>query len=228
MLEIKNITKKFKGLTAVNNLSFKVNEGEVFGLLGSNGAGKTTTIKVILGLIKKYEGEVKIDKKQLIGYSPETPYFHSFLSAYEVMSFLGKVQNIQGERLNQEIEKNLKKVGLYKHRDRKIKGFSKGMVQRLAMAQALLGNPKILILDEPAAGMDSLGRIEMLDMINEIKEEGRSIILNSHILGDVERVADRGIILKEGVKIKEWTREEAEGSLEKIFVEAMGGKSWGQ
>lgn len=223
-----NITKKFNSNTAVSNLSFSVNKGEVFGLLGSNGAGKTTTIKIILGLIKQDNGEVFIDSNLRVGYSPDTPYFHPFLTGYETMEFFCKLQGIKKNSRYAEITKILTMVGLLDARDQRVKGYSKGMLQRLSVAQSLLGSPDILILDEPTAGLDAVGRLNMLNFISNLKNEGKTIILNSHILNDVQRVADRGIIIDKGTLVKEWsfTSKDNGESLERLFIDVIGGNMY--
>lgn len=224
MLSCRDITKKYKNVTVVDNLSFQVEEGEVFALLGSNGAGKTTTIKMILGLIRKDSGEIEKKEGLTIGYSPETPYFPPFLNGREALTYYAKIQKIDKTSISNLVGELLEVVGLEDSKT-KIKVYSKGMLQRLALAQALLGNPQLLILDEPTAGLDALGRVEMMQLIGELKKQGKTIILNSHILNDIERVCDRGIIMKKGKILKTWTRqEEHQGkSLEEIFVETVGG-----
>lgn len=224
MLSCREITKKYKNVTVVDNLSFQVEEGEVFALLGSNGAGKTTTIKMILGLIQKDAGEIEKKEGLTIGYSPETPYFPPFLTGREALTYYAKIQKIDKTSISNLVGELLEVVGLEDSKT-KIKVYSKGMLQRLALAQALLGNPQLLILDEPTAGLDALGRVEMMQLIGKLKKQGKTIILNSHILSDIERVCDRGIIMKKGKILKTWTRqEEHQGkSLEEIFVETVGG-----
>lgn len=224
MLNCRHITKKYKNVTVVDNLSFQVEEGEVFALLGSNGAGKTTTIKMILGLIQKDSGEIEKKEGLTIGYSPETPYFPPFLTGREALTYYAKIQKIDKTSISNLVGELLEVVGLEDSKT-KIKVYSKGMLQRLALAQALLGNPQLLILDEPTAGLDALGRVEMMQLIEKLKKQGKTIILNSHILNDIERVCDRGIIMKKGKILKTWTRqEEHQGkSLEEIFVETVGG-----
>lgn len=228
MIKCENLKKVYGNKTVVSNLSFNVNPGEVFGFLGSNGAGKTTTIKMILGLINKDEGNIEIDKNAKIGYSPETPYFHPFLSGYEVMEFFAKLQRIDKKNIYKEVTTILGRVGLTDAKDIKIKNYSKGMIQRLALAQALLGNPDLLILDEPTAGLDVVGRIKMLELIGKLKSDGKTIILNSHILNDVERIADRGIIINKGSIVKMWdvVNGGKSESLERMFLNAMGGESY--
>lgn len=223
MLSCSHLKKIYQKQCVVNELSFSVHQGEAFALLGSNGAGKTTTIKMILGLIPKDGGVVKKQEGIRIGYSPETPYFHPFLNAREVLEFYGGLQKIPKNELREQIPMLLERSGLEDNQT-KVKNYSKGMLQRLALAQALLGDPQLLILDEPAAGLDALGRVEMMQTIQSLKEEGRTIIINSHILNDIERVCDRGIIIKKGDLLYEWEKEKEVRSLEEIFVEKIGGK----
>lgn len=224
MIKCCNLKKTYGNKTVVSDLSFNVNKGEVFGLLGNNGAGKTTTIKMLLGLIKKNGGTIEINPDIKIGYSPETPYFHPFLTAYETMDFFARLQKIDRKIMHREISQILKRVGLTDTEENKVKNYSKGMIQRLALAQALIGNPDLLILDEPTAGLDAVGRIKMLELIKELKLDGKTIILNSHILNDVERIADRGIIIKNGCLMKEWdyVKDHKAESLEEIFLDAIG------
>ncbi|MDE5748053.1 MAG: ABC transporter ATP-binding protein [Acetatifactor sp.] len=225
MLECTNLIKSYKKKCVVNNLSFSVERGEVFAFLGSNGAGKTTTIKMILGLVSIDSGQVKIAEDVRIGYSPETPYFPPFLTGYEVLAYYANIQRLPKPERRTEIPKLLDMVGLEDSRTR-VKNYSKGMLQRLALAQALLGNPDLLILDEPTAGLDALGRVEMMQLIGRLKDGGRTILINSHILNDIERICDRGIIIKKGVQMGTWNRaDDNPQSLEEIFIELVGGKN---
>ena len=224
MIKVKELEKSYKNKKVVDNLSFEMQEGELFALLGSNGAGKSTTIKMMLGLVKNDGGEITFPQKELIGYSPETPYFYPFLTGKEVLLYYGDTQKIPKKELSAECERLMEEVGLENDKT-KVRYYSKGMLQRLALAQALLGNPSILILDEPCAGLDAMGRIEMLELILRLKKSGKTIIMNSHILSDIEKVCDRGIIMKKGKKIRDFVRSDIteEMTLEKMFVEAVGG-----
>lgn len=223
MLECSNLKKVYKEKCVVNDLSFRVNRGEIFAFLGSNGAGKTTTIKMILGLVKKDGGEVKIGENVQIGYSPETPYFPPFLTGYEVLEYYAKIQKIPKEKRKEEITELLDTVGLEKNKTR-VKNYSKGMLQRLALAQSLLGNPELLILDEPTAGLDALGRLEIMQLIEKLKKAGKTIVINSHILNDIERICDRGIIIKKGKQMGTWDKSDNNPkSLEEIFLDLVGG-----
>lgn len=227
MIECINLTKVYGTKEAVSGLSFKVEKGQVFGLLGPNGAGKTTTIRIILGLLEKSNGKVILEDKERIGYSPESPHFINYMTAYKIMRFYAKLQHIEKSQIDGEITKCLECVGLSKERDKKVGTFSKGMLQRLAVAQALLGTPSILILDEPCAGLDAIGRLEMINLVLKLKEKGHTIILNSHILGEVEKMVDRVLIIKEGRKLMEIDmtkiNDEHPGqSLEQVFTRALG------
>lgn len=225
MLECTNLTKSYKGKCVVNNLSFNVNKGEIFAFLGSNGAGKTTTIKMILGLVGVDSGEVKISENIRIGYSPETPYFPPFLTGYEVLDYYAGIQRISKSERKAEINRLLETVGLENDKTR-VKNYSKGMLQRLAFAQAMLGNPDLLILDEPTAGLDALGRLEIMQLIEKLKKTGKTIIINSHILNDIERICDRGIIIKKGVQMGVWNKSDNNTrTLEEIFLDLVGGIS---
>lgn len=226
MLTCNGLKKSYKGKVIVDNLGFKVQKGEVFALLGGNGAGKTTTIKMILNLITVDSGTITKKEGITTGYSPETPYFHRFLSGKEVLMFYGKLQKIPNEKLKIEVSELLDLVGL-ESGGVKVKNYSKGMLQRLALAQALLGDPDLLILDEPTSGLDAIGRIEMIKTILDLKNRGKTILINSHILNDIESICNRGIILKKGKLIYNWDNEKKQNnrSLEEIFVETVGGHS---
>ena len=197
MLKIENVTKKYKNKTVVDNLSLDIKKGEVFALLGANGAGKTTTIKMILGLAKVSEGKITIEEGKKIGYSPETPYFPPYLTAMEVMSYYAGIEGDKRKKDKEYLRSLLEITGLEDTKT-KVKDYSKGMIQRLALAQALISDPDILILDEPTAGLDALGRKHNLELLKKLKEQGKTIIINSHILHDIEAICDRGVIMKKG------------------------------
>lgn len=223
MLQCTNLTKYYKKKCVVNNLSFRVERGEIFAFLGSNGAGKTTTIKMILGLVDMDGGQIELEEGVRIGYSPETPYFPPFLTGLEVLSYYARIQKLPKQGIRAEVIGLLDTVGL-ENSETKVKHYSKGMLQRLALAQALLGNPDLLILDEPTAGLDALGRLEMIRLIGRLRDAGRTILINSHILSDIERICDRGIMIRKGVQMGTWSKGDNHAqSLEEIFLEMMGG-----
>ncbi len=221
MLRLENVTKKYKNKTVVDNLSLSIEGGEVFALLGANGAGKTTTIKMILGLAKVSEGNITIEEGKKIGYSPETPYFPPYLTAMEVMKYYA---GIEGDKTKKDKEylKSLLDIAGLEDTKTKVKDYSKGMIQRLALAQALISDPDILILDEPTAGLDALGRKHNLELMKNLKEQGKTIIINSHILHDIEAICDRGVIMKKGKVIDTWTNGVSHESLEDKFIRLVG------
>lgn len=221
MLKLENVTKKYKKKTVVDNLSLSINKGEVFALLGANGAGKTTTIKMILGLAKVSDGKISIEEGKKIGYSPETPYFPPYLTAMEVMSYYAGIEGDKSKK-DKEYLKGLLEITGLEDTKTKVKDYSKGMVQRLALAQALISDPDILILDEPTAGLDALGRKHNLELLKKLKEKGKTIIINSHILHDIEAICDRGVIMKKGNVIDTWTNGVSHESLEDKFIRLVG------
>lgn len=223
MVKCTELTKSYKKKRVVDGLSFSVEKGEVFAFLGSNGAGKTTTIKMMLGLTKIDGGSVSIDSGVRVGYSPETPYFPPFLTGTETLLYYAGLQNIPKSDARAQAARLLETVGLEDSGTR-VSRYSKGMLQRLAFAQALLGDPDLLILDEPTAGLDALGRHEIILLIGRLRELGKTIIINSHILNDLERVCDRGIIIKNGKMAGEWRADSDPRSLEEIFIELVGGE----
>lgn len=221
MLRLENVTKKYKNKTVVDNLSLSIEGGEVFALLGANGAGKTTTIKMILGLAKVSEGNITIEEGKKIGYSPETPYFPPYLTAMEVMKYYAGIEGDKTKKDKEYLKSLLDITGLEDTKT-KVKDYSKGMIQRLALAQALISDPDILILDEPTAGLDALGRKHNLELLKKLKEQGKTIIINSHILHDIEAICDRGVIMKKGKVIDTWTNGVSHESLEDKFIRLVG------
>lgn len=221
MISLENVTKTYKDKTVVDKLSLSVGKGEVFALLGANGAGKTTTIKMILGLAKVSSGNIKIADGTKIGYSPETPYFPPYLTAMEVLSYYAGIEGDKSKKDKSYLKKLLDVTGLEDSKT-KVKNYSKGMIQRLALAQALIADPDILILDEPTAGLDALGRKHNLELLESLKKAGKTIIINSHILHDIEAICDRGVIMKKGKVIDTWTNGVSHESLEDKFIRLVG------
>jgi ABC-2 type transport system ATP-binding protein len=205
-IEIKNLVKKFRTVVAVNDISLDIYDGEIFGFLGPNGAGKTTTIKTLLGLIFPTAGEVKVlgkpagdlDTKMKISYLPESPYFYEHMSAQEVVGFYGSLFGLSGSAKTKRVDYLLDLVGLQVDRKKPLRAFSKGMLQRVGIAQALINDPKILFFDEPTSGLDPVAHRDIRNLIIHLKNEGRTIFLSSHQLSDVELVCDRVSILNKG------------------------------
>ena len=195
--------KKFRALDGV---SFDVKAGEIFGFLGPNGAGKTTTIKSILGITKPTSGSVKLfgctgiskQARSHIGYFPEISYYYNYLSAYEVIRYYGKLCGLSGNLLKQRTELVLDIVGLLEHRNKLLKKFSKGMLQRVGLAQALINDPALLIMDEPTSGLDPIMKREMRDLIVNLNKQGKTIFLSSHELSEVEMICHRVVVLDKG------------------------------
>jgi len=212
VLEVKGLRKVFhigffrKRVEAVKNASFSVKRGEIFGLLGPNGAGKTTTIKSILRLIFPSDGEIRIfggpagdrEAAKRVGYMPENPYVYQYLKPLEFLDLCGRLTGLpKGERRDRS-EAMIDKVGLRHAVDRPIGKFSKGMMQRVGLAQALLHDPELLVLDEPMSGLDPIGRKEVRDVLLEQRARGKTLLFTSHILSDVELLCDRVVIMQRG------------------------------
>lgn len=221
MIRLQNIHKSYGDHQVLKNISFHVAPGEAFALLGANGAGKTTSIKMILGLTPCDGGTIDLPAGTTIGYSPETPYFPPFMSGFEVLVYYARLQGQSKAQAKQSAKELLQEMGL-DNSSAKVKHYSKGMLQRLALAQALIGDPEVLILDEPTAGLDALGRIDILSLVAKYRSRGKTIIINSHILSDIERVCERGIIMKAGSIVKQWDKTDLTNkTLEELFVQCM-------
>lgn len=195
-----------KLVEAVRSATFAVHPGEIFGFLGPNGAGKTTTIKVLTGLIRPTAGTARIlggnpgDIKVMarLGYLPEQPYFYDYLKPEELLDIFGQIFGLSRSVRRKRIDSLLSRVGLDHARGRTLRKFSKGMIQRVGIAQALLNEPDLVILDEPLSGLDPMGRKEVIDIIASLKAQGRTVFFSSHILSDIERLCDRVVILDRG------------------------------
>ncbi|MFO1041472.1 MAG: ABC transporter ATP-binding protein [Planctomycetaceae bacterium] len=213
VIEIRNLGKVYRDfwgrpkVKAVNALSLDVRRGEVFGLLGPNGSGKTTTLKLLLGLLFPSEGEIKIlgksaadvAKNERIGYLPEESYLYRFLNAYETLDFYGRLFDMPASVRKERSEKLLDQVKLAPQaRHRQLKEYSKGMTRRIGVAQALINDPDLVMLDEPTSGLDPLGNRDMKDLILDLKKQGKTVLMCSHLLADVQDVCDRIAILYGG------------------------------
>jgi ABC-2 type transport system ATP-binding protein len=210
-IEIENLTKDYpfgflhlKKRRSLEGLTMQVEDGEVFGFLGPNGAGKSTTIKLLVGLIFPEAGSARILGKPItdiemhrdIGYLPEQPYFYDYLTAAEVLDYFARFHDLKASDRRERVERMLKKGGLETARKIQLRKYSKGMLQRVGLAQAILHDPKVVILDEPMSGLDPIGRREVRDIILELKREGRTVLFSTHILSDAEMLCDRvGVIV---------------------------------
>lgn len=198
----------FSKKSILKDVSFSLNKGEIFGFLGPNGAGKTTTIKILVGLLNPDKGEVKIlgtspkDEKikNKIGFLPEQPYFYEHLTGEEFLDYTASLYGIKDKK--ERIKYLLNEVGLYNERKKKLRNYSRGMLQRIGIANALISDPEILILDEPLSGLDPVGRKEMKDLIYKQKKEGKTVFFSSHILSDVEEICDKIGVIIEGKLVK--------------------------
>lgn len=216
-IRIENLTKKYalgwrKGrLLALESLTLNVREGEVYGLLGPNGSGKSTTLKCILDLVTPTEGQAwifdvpctKVESRLHVGFLPENPYFYKYLTGAETVEFYGKLCGMRGAALRKRTDELLDLVGLTRARDRRLSGYSKGMLQRIGLAQAMVHDPRLLLLDEPTAGVDPIGSRDIRDLIVRLKEMGKTVLLSSHLLSQVQDVCDRISVLNLGKKILE-------------------------
>lgn len=211
-IEIRNLTKKYHNIvgggtfTAVDHLDLTVEQGQIFGFLGPNGAGKTTTIKMLLGLIFPTSGEARLLGKPIgdisvkydIAYLPESPYFYDYMTGPELLDFYGQLFGIENKVRNQRIEELIHTVGLGHATGRTLRQYSKGMLQRIGIAQALINDPKLLFFDEPTSGLDPVAHIDIRNLILRLKEEGKTLFISSHGLSDVEMVCDRVAIIHRG------------------------------
>src|SRR5215475_9772722 len=241
ILKIENLSVEFRSKEsaggikrAVNGLNLSVQPGEVFGFLGPNGAGKTTTMNVLLGFANATSGDawlfgVNVREpiaRQRIGYLPELTYYYKFLTAEEILRFYAKIFGIPRAEADRRIEKLIKLVELESAWKRPLKTYSKGMQQRVGLAQALINDPDLLILDEPTSGLDPLGRMKVRHIIQRLKNEGKTVFFSSHELGEVETVCDRVAIIHQGeLKIEGSVADlmaKFQTDLEKIFLKIVG------
>ncbi len=209
---VEDLTKSFNPnwpwrtpITALAGLSFSVSRGEIYGFLGPNGAGKTTTLKILMGLMRATSGKAEIlgkpagdvETRRRIGFLPEAPYFYDYLTAEEFLSFYGHLAGIDRGALACRVTELLDLVGLSEARTRQLRKFSKGMLQRIGLAQALIHDPELIILDEPMSGLDPIGRKQIRDLILSLRDQGKTVFFSTHIIPDVEMICDRvGIVVK--------------------------------
>ncbi len=208
-IDIQNLTKSYGKLVAVNKLSLKVEPKQVHGFLGPNGAGKTTTIKMLVGLLRPDSGSLRIlgmdgigdntRVRQRIGYMPELPKFPKHLSGSELLDIYGRMYGMTKEERKQRVPELLKMVGLEDRGKDRVGTYSKGMQQRVGIAQALLNDPELVILDEPSIGLDPVGMVEVRDMVKDIVKSGKTVFFSSHLLAEVQQVCDHVTVLHQGI-----------------------------
>jgi ABC-2 type transport system ATP-binding protein len=237
---IRGLTKIFPvplhrhSIVAVRDLNLRVEPGEVYGLLGPNGSGKSTTLKIILGLVSPSRGLTEIfgrdsrlvESREAVGFLPENPYFYKYLSGEETLRFFGRLCRLSGARLKNRTDELLDLVGLTKARKRRLGTYSKGMLQRIGLAQALIHEPKLLVLDEPTAGVDPAGSRQIRDLIVDLKRRGITVLLSSHLLAQAQEICDRVAILADGALVREGRLEELiaiENQTELVIANASSG-----
>jgi ABC-2 type transport system ATP-binding protein len=212
VLQVQDLRKEFvrgflrKRTVAVAGISFEVHRGEVFGFLGPNGAGKTTTMKMLMGLIHPSAGQATIlgaavgdlEAKRRIGYLPENPYFYDYLSATEYLHMVGRIYGLDRGERDRRARRLLERVGLAMAKGRPMRSYSKGMLQRVGLAQALMGDPELVVLDEPMSGLDPIGRREVRELMLELREQGKTVFFSTHILADANLLCDRVAIIVKG------------------------------
>jgi ABC-2 type transport system ATP-binding protein len=227
IIEIQNLSKDYevgfwrkKKVRALDDLSLNIEGGQIFGFLGGNGAGKTTTIKILMSLLFPTTGAAKILGRDIsdvsmhhdIGYCPENPYFYDYLTAFELMNYFGEIFGLSGAKQKEKTAELLTKVGLAeKDWNKQLRKYSKGMLQRVGLAQSLVNDPKIVFLDEPMSGLDPMGRREIRELIASLRESGTTVFMSTHILSDVEALCDRVAILRGG-------KLAAEGRLDDLLM----------
>ncbi len=255
VIQTQNLSKVYRDfwgrqkVHALKALDLEVRRGEIFGLLGPNGSGKSTTIKLLLGLLFPSSGRAMIfdrdatdvENKERIGYLPEESYLYKFLNAEETLDFYGRLFNIPAAERRQRSAELIRSVGLERSKRRQLKEYSKGMTRRIGLAQALINDPELILLDEPTTGLDPIGTREMKDMIINLREQGKTVVMCSHLLADVQDVCDRIAILHQGelkemgrvddlLKVRDTTQVQVEGLSEEAqqelrqVIEKHGGK----
>ncbi len=235
VLRVQGLCKAFDGRDAVRDLSLELHQGEIMGFLGTNGAGKTTTIRMLLGFLPPDSGEISIfgrapgdpASRARIGYMPEIAYYYPFLTIGELLEFYGGLCGISRKEVRAKAPTLIKRVGLEAAGDKLLKTYSKGMLQRAGIAQALLHDPDLLILDEPFTGLDPLARAYFRDMLRELRDAGKTIFFSSHELSVTETVCDHVAIVKEGKVVLQGATHDivgdGRGNLERLFLDVLGG-----
>lgn len=234
MIEIKNLSKSYGNHQAVTDISFNIEDGHIYGFLGPNGAGKSTTMNMITGCLSMSEGSVvvcghdnvdeAIEAKRCIGYLPEIPPLYIDMTVTEYLTFVARAKGVKKNEIKEQLDYAIESTGLLTVAGRLIKNLSKGYKQRVGIAQAILGNPQIIILDEPTVGLDPKQIIEIRDLIKSLGEK-HTVILSSHILSEIQQVCDKVIIINGGKLVANVDASEIEGDLEEYFLKLTGDTS---
>ena len=232
--ELKDVSRTFAGVNAVNGLTLSLGKGEIMGFLGTNGAGKTTTIKMLIGLLKPSAGQVVLfgdgdpsdpAVRAKIGYMPEIAYYYPYLNARELLAFYGGICGMDSKTVKARTEELLEAVDLKDAAKRPLKTYSKGMLQRAGIAQALFNDPELLLLDEPFTGLDPLARIHFRELMRSLRNQGKSIFFSSHELGETELLCDKVAIMKKGKCVYQGPVAElagdGESNLERLFLKKL-------
>ncbi len=235
-IHAEGIVKSFGSRRVLDGLSLRLLRGEIMGFLGTNGAGKTTTVKILLGFLKPDSGAVEIfggkpgdaETRSRIGFMPEIAYYYPYLTIGELLEFYGGLSGMARREVREKAPELIRRVGLEAAAGKLLKTYSKGMLQRAGIAQALLHNPDLLVLDEPFTGLDPLARAYFRDMLRELRDEGKTIFFSSHELSETETVCDHVAIVKEGKVVLQGATSDivgdGRGNLERLFLEVLGGK----
>jgi ABC-2 type transport system ATP-binding protein len=234
VIETRELRKDYGRIQALKGVSLSVQKGQIYGLLGQNGAGKTTLIKILLGIATKTDGGAELlgrqagstDVRRRVGYLPEDHQFPGYHTGYSLMEFYGTLYGVSKDDRRRKIPETLELVGIAGRMNSKIKTYSKGMKQRLGIAQSLLHDPEVIFLDEPTDGVDPLGRREIRELMGRLKEKGHTIFLNSHLLGEVELICDHVAILQKGELIREGTIEELTKQKGRVQVGLAAGEQF--
>jgi len=233
VITIDTVSKSYGECKAVSQLTLALQAGEILGFLGTNGAGKTTTIKMLLGFFAPDSGKISVFgndpadavTRQRVGFMPETAYYYPYLNIYELLAFYGGLCGMPSALIRQRTEELIVRTGLQEAGDRQLKTYSKGMLQRAGIAQAILHDPDLLILDEPFTGLDPVARIQLRDLILELKAKGKTILFSSHELSEAELMCDRVAIMKAGKLVLDKPMSEVVGdgnsNLERIFLHVL-------
>lgn len=235
IVELQDVSRTFAGVNAVNGLTLSLAKGEIMGFLGTNGAGKTTTIKMIIGLLRPSAGRVALfgdgdpsdpAVRAKIGYMPEIAYYYPYLNARELLAFYGGICGMDPKTVKSRTDELLEAVDLKDAAKRPLKTYSKGMLQRAGIAQALLNDPDLLVLDEPFTGLDPLARIHFRELMRSLRDQGKSIFFSSHELGETELLCDKVAIMKKGKCVYQGPVAElagdGESNLERLFLKKLG------
>jgi ABC-2 type transport system ATP-binding protein len=234
VIETRDLRKTYGRIEALKGVSLRVEKGQIYGLLGQNGAGKTTLIKILLGIVGKTEGDASLlgapagtpAVRRKVGYLPEDHAFPGYHTGYSLMDFYGSLYGMPAAERAKKIPETLEQVGIAGRMHSKIKTYSKGMKQRLGIAQSLMHDPDLIILDEPTDGVDPMGRKEIRELMSQLKERGHTIFLNSHLLGEVELICDRVAILQQGKLVREGTIDELTKTKGTYILGLMSGQTF--